>query len=105
MKVREIIEFQIRDLGVAGLEPRYILMTPRSLDVLMQELGTTAGLVKMDNMVLSGEITFMNLPIILDPERSRFLPISVVGAARAELDVYMLKESRRNEQAPRPHPG
>lgn len=93
MKVKEIIELQVRDLGMAGVEPRHILMTPRALAVLTEEVGGDMG--NLDQSRLDGEITFMNLPVILDPERSRFLPVSVVGSARSELDVYMLRESKR----------
>jgi hypothetical protein len=97
VKIREIIEMQIRDLGVAGFEPRYILMTPRAVDVLFTELDKDGGgVAALDRSRLNsdGVLTFMNLDVILDPERSRFLPVSVVGSPRAELDLYMMKVKR-----------
>jgi hypothetical protein len=91
VKVKEIIDFKVRDLLSAGVTPRYLILTARALELLIREvhaeLGENAALaLQRAEMV----ITYQDMEVVV-AEISRFEPIQVSGIVRDEMDLFNLK--------------
>ena len=85
MKVSAIIDFQITDLGKGGMVPRYVVLTARALDLLIQEVGESLDAI--DQTRGDGLCTFRNLELVVS-EMNRFTPVCVVGSVHDEMNLY-----------------
>lgn len=97
MKVRDMIETQIKDLAQGGLVPRYIALTPRALEVLLLEVAGEDGLRDLDRTRADGTVLFRSLEVVVVPYMNRFTPICVVGAVQEEMDVHQLKVKKERD--------
>ncbi len=102
MKVRDLIDIQIKDLMVGGLTPKFITLMPRALDVLILEVSGETGQHAMDRTSADGTIVYRGLEVVVVPYLSRLTPICVVGSVAEELDVYHLKVKKERDATVQP---
>jgi hypothetical protein len=102
MKVKEIIDFKVRDLLGVGVTPRYLILTAWALKALVREVHAELG----ENAAAAlqqaeATITYQNLEVVV-AELSRLEPVTVSGIVREEMDIYSLKVAG---MAPQPKQG
>lgn len=97
-----MISAQIKDLDLGGLTPKFILLLPRALEVLILEVSGEIGLQALDRTRADGSIFYQNIEVIVAPYLYRFTPVCVVGSVAEEMDVYHLKVKKERDAAVQP---
>lgn len=91
MKVREIIAFQVKDLLGAGVTPRYLVISPRALDLLVKEVHAEQGeKASMALLQADATVSYQDMEVVA-ADLPMLCPILVTGIVREMWDLYNLK--------------
>lgn len=91
MKVREIIAFKVKDLLGTGALPRYLVLSPKALELLVKEIHAEKGEeAAMALLNADTTVTYQDLEVVV-ADIPMLAPIHVSAIVRDMMDLFNIK--------------